>query len=207
MKTEINIENWARKEHFAFFNSFEEPFFGITAAIDCTVAYQKCKDQNRSFFLYYLHKSLVAANCTEPFRYRISGNRVFLYDEVHASATINRPDGTFGFSFMQFAPDFSDFEMLAKKEIERVQGSKKLMPAVVAENVIHYSSMPWINFTSISHARSFSMPDSCPKITFGQMNTVGGKRSMPVDVHANHALMDGLHVSQFFDTFQKLMNE
>jgi chloramphenicol O-acetyltransferase type A len=207
MNKELNIENWARKEHFNFFNSFEEPFFGITAAIDCSVAYQKCKERNHSFFLYYLHKSLVAAIGIEPFRYRISENKVFIYEEIHASATINRPDGTFGFSFMKYAADFNDFSALAKEEIARVQQSKGLMPEVKAENVIHYSSMPWINFTSISHARSFSIPDSCPKITFGQMTTIGNKRSMPVDVHANHALMDGLHVSQFFDAFQKLMNE
>ncbi|MDZ7614075.1 MAG: CatA-like O-acetyltransferase [Flavobacteriaceae bacterium] len=92
---------------------------------------------------------------------------------------------------MKYAADFNDFSVLAKEEIARIQQSKGLMPKVKAENVIHYSSMPWINFTSIAHARSFSIPDSCPKITFGQMSTIGGKRAMPVDVHANHALMNG----------------
>ena len=97
------------------------------------------------------------------------------------------------------------FKVSAKAEIERVQGSTGLVPAVAGQNVIHYSSMPWLDFTSVSHARSFSFPDSCPKITFGKMTEHGGQKSMPMSVHVHHALVDGLHVAQFVDCFQALM--
>ena len=33
-----------------------------------------------------------------------------------------------------------------------------------------------------------------------------GKRTMPMSVHVHHGLMDGLHVGQFVDFFQDLMN-
>ncbi len=39
------------------------------------------------------------------------------------------------------------------------------------------------------------------------MTDVDGKKSMPVAIHVNHALMDGYHVSLFVDEFQKLMNQ
>ena len=93
------------------------------------------------------------------------------------------------------------------EEIEKVQNTNSLLPAVSGENVIHFSAIPWIDFTSISHARSFSHLDSCPKISFGKMTETNGKKSMPISIHGHHALMDGFHVGQFIDEFQKLMNE
>lgn len=205
MKTLLEIDNWVRKDHFKFFKQFDEPFFGICVDIDCTNAYAKCKEEKISFFLYYLHKSLVAANRIEPFRYRIEENSVFIYDRVDASPTINRPDGTFGFAYMDYYEDFNEFNREAKEEIEKVQNSHGLIPAISGENVIHFSSLPWISFKSISHARSFSFKDSCPKITFGKISEHDGIRRMPVSIHVHHALMDGIHVGQFIDEFQSLM--
>jgi chloramphenicol O-acetyltransferase type A len=206
MKQKLDIENWARKDHFNFFKQFEEPFFGVCINIDCSRAYAAAKETGASFFLYYLYQSLSAANAIDGFKYRIINDEVIVFDMVHASPTINRPDGTFGFSYIDYHPSFTTFIKSAKEEIDRVQNSKGLVPAVSGENVIHYSSIPWINFTALSHARSFSFKDSSPKISFGKMTEEDGKRTMPVSIHVHHALMDGFHVGHYIDLFQELMN-
>jgi chloramphenicol O-acetyltransferase type A len=207
MKQVLNVAGWARRDQFNFFKQFEEPFFGVCLNIECGIAYQRAKENGHSFFLYYLYQSLAAANKTEPFRYRISGDDVFIYDRVHASPTINRPDGTFGFAYMDFKDSFEEFIQEAQVEIDKVQSSTGLIPAVSGENVIHFSSIPWLNFTSLSHARKFSFNDSIPKISFGKMTEVNGRKMMPVAIHAHHGLMDGYHVGQFVDSFQELMNQ
>jgi chloramphenicol O-acetyltransferase type A len=207
MKYKLNIDEWVRKDQFYFFNQFEEPFFGVTVNIDCTIAYDITKAINASFFLYYLHKSLTAANKIEPLKYRIDKEDVIVHDTINASPTINRPDGTFGFSYMDYKESFEEFAAAAQKEIEKVQNTAGLIPASSSENVIHYSSVPWINFTSISHARRFSANDSIPKISFGKMILENGKRTMPMSVHVHHALMDGYEVAKYIDLFQELMNE
>lgn len=207
MRTLLDIDSWNRKDQFRFFSQFEEPFFGITAQVDCTEAYKYAKANNHSFFLYYLHLSLKAANQIEPFRYRIMEGNVYRYDTVHASPTINRPDGTFGFSYMDYHPDFASFAASAQITIEEVRNSTGLIPAVSGENVIHYSSIPWIHFTGLSHARSFSFKDSCPKISFGRMMEVNGRRIMPLSIHVHHALMDGFHVGQYIDLYQQLLSK
>lgn len=207
MKTIVDIDQWKRKDHYHFFRQFEEPFFGITTEVDCTHAYKACKEKNASFFLWYLHQSLVAANETESFRFRIDGETVWLYDQVNASPTINRPDGTFGFSYFDYHRSFELFASKAQVEIEKVQQSTGLIPAIAGENVIHYSSVPWLKFTSLSHARAFTFKDSIPKISFGKMTEVNGKRTMPVSIHAHHGLMDGFHVGKFMERFQGLMDE
>jgi chloramphenicol O-acetyltransferase type A len=207
MKQILDLNTWARKEHFQFFNQFDEPFFGLTVNIDCTIAYQEAKARGTSFFLYYLHKSLTAANRIPSFRYRIAEDQVWVYDQVSASPTVDRPDGTFGFSYIPFQENYSEFKAGADKEIAQVRSSKSLFPEILGECVIHYSALPWINFSSLSHARSFSFPDSSPKISFGKMTELDGKKTMPVSIHVHHALMDGYHVGQFLDSFQTLLNE
>lgn len=206
MKQKLDIENWVRKGHYLFFKNFDEPFYGVCVNIDCTKAYRKAKELKTSFFLYYLHKSTCAVNSVEALRYRIEGNDVYLYDKVDPEATIDRPNGTFGFSHMEFYEDYNLFVTEASKVVDEVRNSTS-MDFCAEVNAIHYSAVPWINFTSLSHARNFSREDSCPKISFGKMTEVDGKLSMPVSIHVHHALVDGAHIGQYIDEFQKLMND
>jgi chloramphenicol O-acetyltransferase type A len=206
MKTAIDINNWIRKDHYRFFSQFEEPFFGVTVSIDCTLAYHYAKERGISFFQYYLYQALKAANGIENFRYRIIDKDVYLFHEVHASPTVPRPDGTFGFSYIDYNTDEDLFYLNATRIIEAEKLASGLIPAVSGENVIHFSALPWINFTSVSHARCFSFADSCPKITFGKVTEENGKKLLPVAVHVHHALADGYHVGLFVEQFQTLMN-
>ena len=209
MKTLLDFENWNRKEHFEHFSRMEEPFFGATVEIDCTKAYQNAKSINTSFFIFYLHKTLVAVNAIENFRYRISEGKIYINDRIDASATIGREDGTFGFSLIEYNSDFEVFKRNALAEIERVRNTTGLFTrSFDDDNVIHFSAIPWLNFTSLSHARSYTYPDSCPKVSFGKMITAEtGRRTIAMSVHVHHGLMDGLHLGQFVDYFQDQMNK
>ena len=52
MKHPIDLEHWNRKEHFLFFGSMDDPFFGLTTQIDVTSIYKEAKADHASFFLY-----------------------------------------------------------------------------------------------------------------------------------------------------------
>ena len=43
MKHPIDLEHWNRKEHFLFFGSMDDPFFGLTTQIDVTSIYKEAK--------------------------------------------------------------------------------------------------------------------------------------------------------------------
>lgn len=205
MKRLLDIETWNRKEHFAFFSNMEEPYWGITVEVDCTVAYDLCKREKQSFFLYYLYQSLVAANTIECFRYRITEGQVFIYDTISASATVNRPDGTFDFTYMPYFSDFEVFKKTALSEIQRVRSGTGLSVGISGDDVIHYSSLPWLKFTGLSHARTYSFRDSCPKISFGQLNSENNHQMMPISIHVHHGLVDGIDVGNFVKKFQQLL--
>ncbi len=205
MKQRIDIDNWIRKDLFNFFNKFEEPYYGATVSIDCTVAYKTAKQNGVSFYLYYLYQSLAASQLIEAFKLRIDGNDVYRYDRIDAGSTIDRPDGTFGFGDFIYYPNFEDFHTEAAKVVQRVRMETGIVRSTAA-NVIRFSALPWIDFTALSHARMFAFKDSCPKISFGKITTVSEIKSMPVSIHVNHALVDGLQLGRFIECYQELMN-
>ncbi len=207
MKQKIDISNWNRKEHFEFFSAFEEPFFSCTTSIDMTIAYEQAKKQQIPFFVYYLYQTIAAVNQVENFRYRIQANEVFLYDAIDASSTIMRDDKTFGFSFMKFHRDLHEFAKIVAAEIERIQVTPGLFTTNFPENIIHFSAIPWINFTGLTHSRSYILPDSCPKISWGKLVTENGKKTMALSVMAHHGLVDGYHMGLFIDLLQSKLNE
>jgi chloramphenicol O-acetyltransferase type A len=207
MKQELDLSTWNRKEHFEFFSQFEEPFFGTTIQFDCTKAYNTSKKLGVSFFVYYLHKTLTAVNNIENFKYRIQDEKVYLYDKINVSSTILRDDKTFGFSEIEYDENLSNFIENYTLEATRVKNTTGLITRAFSENLVHFSALPWINFTSISHSRSFTFPDSCPKFSFGKMISENDKKLMSMSVHVHHGLVDGYHLGLFFEEFERLMNE
>ena len=207
MKHLINQTSWNRREHFAFFSAFEEPFFGLVTTVDCTRALAEAKRLGVPFFLYYLHAALQAVNQVEALRYRIEDGQVYCYDRIHASATIGRPDHTFGFSFIEQHDELAAFMPVATAEIAAVQASQglRLNETTSRTDVIHFSALPWVRFTGLTHARSFSYPDSCPKISVGQTYVEGAATLLPVSINVHHGLADGYHVGLFLAAFQELL--
>jgi chloramphenicol O-acetyltransferase type A len=205
MKHSINLAGWNRREHFEFFSRFEEPFFGLVANVDCTPALAEARRLGVPFFLYYLYHAVQAVNAVENLRYRIEDGQVYCYDRIHASATIGRPDHTFAFSFIEQQDDLADFVRGAQAEIAAVQASTglRLSPATARVDVIHFSALPWVRFTGLTHARSFTHPDSAPKISVGQTCQEGAATLMPVSVNLHHGLADGYHAGLFLAEFQR----
>ncbi len=209
MKTKIDLKTWERREYFNYFGSCDDPYFGIVANVDCTIAYQTCKKHGYSFFVYYMFESIKALNRIENFRYRLIDGEVWLFDRVHASTTVGRSDNTFGFALFEYTENFEAFQKQAQEEIAEVQKSQGLRANDGAKmlDVIHCTTIPWISFTSVKHEKNISRNESIPKIAFGKFFEHGGKKLMPVSVNANHGLVDGYHVGKYFELFQEGLNK
>lgn len=202
----LNIETWNRKAHFNFFNTFVDPYFGVTAKVDVTKAYAHAKAENKSFFAVYLHACMKAVNAVEAFKYRIENeNEVVIHDAIHASATILRPDNTFGFSFIDYDEDYEVFNRNVLQEKERIYNSTDLFPPKNTEDCVYCSAMPWIDFSG--HKEPFhGKKESVPRFAFSKMMNEGSAKKMNIAITVNHALMDGYHVGQFVEKYQEYLN-
>jgi len=202
----VDIENWNRKEHFYFFNQFEDPYFSVTVDFDVTKAYQYAKQQNISFFALYLHACMKALNSVENFKYRIQENKVVIRDVIHASATILRENKTFGFSFIHYSDDFTIFNKNFELEKERIFTSNTLFPPQNTDDCIYCSAMNWFSFSAQKEPVFGVEKESVPKFAFGKFKKKEGLLQMPVAISVNHALVDGYHVGLFTEKFQKELN-
>ncbi|MET4138294.1 CatA-like O-acetyltransferase [Pedobacter sp. UYP1] len=202
-KSKIDLANWKRKDHYNFFRKFDQPFFGISTELNCTLAYQYCKTYHTNFFMFYLYKAHLAVNHIPEFRYRIEDNEVFEYHQVSGSVTVLRKDETFGFAYFDHRRDFSDFMPATRNSIELEKNSSGLDPKAGSNGVIHYSVLPLIKFSGMQHAQILGTKDSVPKIAFGKLDFRDGQVFLPLSIHVHHALCDGLHLSRFIEYFQK----
>jgi chloramphenicol O-acetyltransferase type A len=149
-----------------------------------------------------------AANEVEPFRYRLHGEQVLIYERIHAGTIILLPDETFTFAYFDYEEDFEVFHSQAEATIERVRaGGPRLDERASRDDLIHHSVVPWVTFTSVSHARKVGQDESVPKIAFGKFQAVGDKVMMPVSVEVHHALMDGLHVGRYLSLFEGYLSD
>jgi len=73
--------------------------------------------------------------------------------------------------------------------------------------MIHFTTLPWVSFTSFAHARKHDPGDSVPKVAFGKFTEEGGRVLLPISVEVHHALMDGLHVGRYLTRLEEALAE
>ena len=200
----VDRESWARRDLFALFDGFAEPFHGICLRVNCTEAFRYAKAQKLSVFLTLLHRSLVAAHGVENFRLRSVDGEIWLYKTIHGGSAVGRANGTIGFGHYPFHPSLREFVRAASEEVARVKAGDDLV-RYAGHDEIRYSVLPWLDFTSLSHARDLGKKESAPRITFGKITEANGRYTMPVSIHVHHGLVDGEQVGRFVGLFEEKM--
>ena len=202
MPTYLDLQTWPRREHFHFFREYDHPFFNVCVQMDVT-GLRRLPREKAPFFLTYHYLALKAANEVEPFRYRLRGDRVLVHDRIGMGTTILLDGERFGFCYFDWDDDFSQFAAKGTAALAQLRsGDGKLEPRKDQDDLIHGSVLPWISFTSFSHARKRDPEDSVPKIVFGKVFPDGERSRMPISIEVHHALMDGVHVGRYLERLE-----
>ncbi len=203
----IDVEQWSRKEHYLNFLEFEDPFFNICADVNVNNLKLYSIENQVSFFITSFYGILKVANGIEEFRYRIKDDEIIVHEKIRGGCTILKEDNTFGFACFDYHENLSDFEKHAKEEIQIVKEGRPLDTNYGEDDMIHTSVLPWISFNSIQHPRRSGIQDSIPKLGLGKIYQKGDEFYMPVSVSGHHALIDGLHASEFLLEYEKFCSE
>jgi chloramphenicol O-acetyltransferase type A len=205
LPTYLDTESWPRSQQFHFFKTYDQPFFNICAPLDVTELVRLSRTEGGpAFFLTYHYLALRAANEEEPFRYRLRGERVLVHDRIHMGTTVLLEGERFAFCYFEYDEDGARFLEKASAAVESLRASDgRLRPSEGRDDLVHCSVIPWISFTSFSHARKWDRQDSVPKIVFGKYYEDGGRIRMPVSVEVHHALMDGVHLGRYFERLER----
>lgn len=201
----LDLDTWERASHFRFYNNFADPIFSLTGNVNVEILKNYCDLNELNFFQAYLFLSQKVASKIREFRLRIIDNDVVEYDALSAGPTIFMPDKTFRFSYIPPCKKFKTFAEEAEKGKLAALGHQGLTIEHDELNMIYYTVIPWISFTSAKNPNT-SLSVSVPKIAFGKYFEQGENLKMPVNVEAHHALMDGYHIGLYFEKFQKALN-
>lgn len=205
MSRYIDTARWARRDAFEHFRGFDKPFFNVCVRLDVAplqAALAAGRPGGLALACYFV--ALTLANRLEPFRLRLEAGRVRVHDVVGGSTTVLRPDGeSFGFADIDHDTDFDRFCARARASIEATRsGVSRFDPRPDEQARVHFTTLPWVHFSSFSHARNWGREDSVPKFAFGRADADGPRTWMPMSVEVHHALMDGVHVGRFVEAFE-----
>ncbi|HMS39481.1 MAG TPA: CatA-like O-acetyltransferase [Pyrinomonadaceae bacterium] len=199
----VDVENWNRKTTFEFFKDYEDPFFNLTANLDATRLYRFCKENNLLFSLANLFYSLQTANEIKEFRFRLIDESVAEFETIHATQTFLNDDETFSFSYYENKTSVFEFNEAGKSALEKYRKLKTFDVENERLDLIYYSVIPWVSFTSFKHATRLDRRQSVPRMVFGKMFDEGEKKKLPHSVEVHHALCDGIHVGKYFLALQE----
>ena len=126
-----------------------------------------------------------------------------IHEVVHASTTVLRADESFGFAYLHHAASYTQFARQAAVQIQAArEGRAGFEPRVDESALLHFTTLPWLHFTSFSHARNWGREDSVPKLAFGRIEAQGPHQWLPCSVEVHHALVDGLHVGRYVQALE-----
>ena len=206
MPTYLDLDNWPRREQFEFFRKFDNPYFNICTRLDVTNLVEELRNHaGVSIALTYHYFALKAANEIEQFRYRLRDGRVLIHDVINGGTTLMLPNETFTLVYFDYAKTFAEFIGPAQRSVEETRKNGGFHPRHDDDARIHCTTLPWVSFTSFSHARNWGREDSVPKISFGKFSHENDRTLMPFSVEVHHAVVDGLHVGRYIERMEEML--
>lgn len=196
---EIDVETWARREHFETFRAFHFPHFTMCADVDVTALLAAVRQRSASVTSAIVYVLARAANDIPEFRQRIRGDTVVEHVRVHPSITILVDDDLFSFCSLDYDDDFTAFAAHVQERVAHVMKYPTLAGLPGRDDLLYMTAIPWVSFTSFSHPIPSLPADSIPRFAWGKFHQNGNQEQMPLSVQGHHALVDGLHIARYYD--------
>jgi len=200
--TVVDVSSWARRTTYEFFLDYKDPYFNFTVNLDVTKLRAFCRENKLAFSIVALFYSQQVANSIREFRLRWLGEKLVEFDSIEATQTILNDDETFSFCYFEAKPTVFEYVEAGRAAREKYLKLKTFDVEADRIDLIYYSVIPWVSFTSFKHASSGDRSQTVPRIVFGKVFKNGDRELMPLSVEAHHAMMDGIHVGRFFERFQ-----
>jgi len=201
----LDLTKWTRQDLFEFFRDYDHPHFNICTRIDVTRLMELVRDRpGVGVSLAYHYFALRVANEIEPFHYRLKDGKVIVHDVINGGTTVLLPNESFSYAYFDYQEDFEKFTFAARQAIKKVQDEGALKPTM-REDLIYFTTLPWVSFTSFAHARTPGRGESVPRIAFGKFTKENDRTLLPISVEVHHALMDGLHVGRFLTRLEEVL--
>lgn len=200
----IDLNTYPRKSHYDFFKNMAYPYVGLTANVDVTALLRRTREGGGSTFLSCLWAAARAANDVPELRQRIVGEQIVEFDHCDTAHTVALPDRTFCNCRTDCRRTLEKFWAYGKRcQAEAMTHHGFAGTQEDETGLIFVSCVPWVAFTQV--IQPAPIPADCnPRIVMGKYIREGERTLLPLHIQCNHALVDGLHISDFFRIFEDI---
>lgn len=200
---EIDLKTWDRAAHFQSYVDAQFPYIVCGTDMDVSNVYRFARAHGLSFTYCMIYAATRIANEIPNFQYRMKNDRPYRIDRSVA-VTTHLPEGDARFLMVR-CDDYDTMEEFAaknRKKADHPDTAGELRAAEFADDIISFSSIPWVRYTHFIRTIKTLGKDTNPKITFGKYEWEGDKLMMPFTVQVHHGLMDGLHVGRYYERLE-----
>ncbi len=207
----VDVKKMPRYKLFKWFNSFDNPCYGINKEIDVTEVVNYSKDTKTSFFINFLYLLMLSLNKVEEMRLRIVDGNVVLYDDIDPSYVVRTFDGNIESGRHKMTYDYNEFYQRALEEITNKKNIKCEDETFNGNDYGCYyiTCLPWLDFTSMTHPIPSLDPSSksVPRIGWGKFTLKDNRYKMMLNITVSHAFVDGKPLCDCFNNLEEILND
>lgn len=200
--TIIDRATWPREGHYRFFEPMSNPIYALTFPVDVTNLRAYVKQRGLSFYTALVFLVTKSLEDVEAFRLRDRKGTIVRHDRLVPSFTDLKPDSDlFHIVTLEAGDDLEDFCRRAKEQ--SAAQTCFIDEEKWGDELIYFTCLPWFPVTGALNERDSDPCDAIPRVVWGKWEERDGRTVLSVSLEANHRLVDGFHVGQFYEALNK----
>nr|WP_254259331.1 CatA-like O-acetyltransferase [Leucobacter chinensis] len=205
----IDLDSWARSEHFAFYRDSLPCTYSVTVELDVTRMVEAVRQTGVRLYIAQIWALSTIVNEHDEFKMFLGENsEPRVWETVHPSFTVfNKRTETFANIWAEYNHDFSTFHEAALTRMNSERSETQMFPmGDPPANVFNVSSLPWTNFSAFN-LNVNTWDHLSPIVTLGRHVEKSTQLCMPLAFQVHHAAADGFHVGRFITELQTLFDD
>ena len=197
----LDMNTYARIDHFNYFRGMPNPFMGVTVNVDVTELVGACRRMGCSFYIAFIHCAALAADRVPELRRRIHGDGIIEYERCPSSHIELLDNGLYCYCTLHHDMPVREYLKTAQALREEARSKGGIEEDSDVDSMYFMTSLPWLSYTALVQPTG---NDSNPRISWGKyFEDSRGKLVLPVSILAHHALVDGLNLAQFYAALER----
>lgn len=201
---------WPRRSHFDYYTKgFVKSVNSMTVRLDVSHFLAETKKRSLRFFpAFAALTGQIIANTPEMCTNVDENGNPGYYSYLNPNFTIfHTDDKTFSDVWSTYDADFDTFYHNLLTDAETYKDKKGIkVKEGQPKNFFCISCVPWLSYEAYTPVNYGGAPNFFPIITFGKYTEDKGKTTLPLTLTISHAVMDGYHLSEFFNDLQAALN-